>query len=82
MARRWSRTTRATLHELHPRLLPALLAHPGIAFVLVRSASGGPVAYPDGGVVGPDSMHQVLRGWLAHVGQDAYAGDASGADAR
>ncbi|HTE61755.1 MAG TPA: hypothetical protein VK631_15490 [Solirubrobacteraceae bacterium] len=24
--------------------------------------------YPEDGVVGPDSMHRVLRGWLAHVG--------------
>ena len=158
------RVTLERMTELHPRLLPALVAHPGVAFVLVRSEQGGPVAlgadgahwvaegrvegfdplgpfgpnaaahvlrtdgfphcpdlvlnstywpqdeevaafeelvgshggmggtqshpfvlfpadlpYPHGGVVGPDTMHRVLRGWLAHVGQEAYA---SGADAR
>ncbi len=151
------RVTLERLGELHPRLMPALLAHPGIAFVLVRAA-GGPVAlggrgahwvaegriegsdplapfgpnaaahvlrtdgfehcpdlvlnstywddddevaafeelvgshggmggtqshpfvlfpsdlpYPAGGVVGPDEMHKVLRGWLARLGQEAYA---------
>jgi len=151
------RVTLERLRELHPRLMPALLAHPGIAFVLVRSEAGGSVAlgddgahwvaegrvegsdplapfganaaahvlrtdgyehcpdlvlnstywpeddevaafeelvgshggmggtqshpfvlfpadlpYPDRGVVGPDSLHRVLRGWLAHVGQNAY----------
>jgi hypothetical protein len=34
--------------------------------------------YPEGRVVGPDAMHVVLRGWLGHVGQEAYG---SGADA-
>jgi uncharacterized membrane protein YvlD (DUF360 family) len=157
------RVTLERFAELHPRLVPALVAHPGIAFVLARSEEGGPVAldaegphwvaearvegtdplapfgpnaaahllrtdcfphcpdlvlnstywpeddevaafeelvgshggmggtqghpfvlfpadlpYPEGGVVGPDAMHLVLRGWLAHVGQEAYA---SGADA-
>jgi uncharacterized membrane protein YvlD (DUF360 family) len=152
------RVTLERFAELHPRLLPALLGHPGIAFVLVRSEAGGPVAlgehgahwledgriegsdplapfgpnaadhlrrtdayahcpdlvlnstywpdddevaafeelvgshggmggtqshpfvlfpadlpYPDAPVVGPDSMHRVLRSWLAHVGQDAYS---------
>jgi uncharacterized membrane protein YvlD (DUF360 family) len=152
------RVTLERLEELYPRLLPALTGHPGIAFVLVRTAAGGPVAlgengahwvaegrvegadplapfgpnaaahvlrtdgfehcpdlvlnstywpdddevaafeelvgshggmggtqshpfvlfpsdlpYPDEGVVGPDEMHKVLRGWLAHVGQEAYA---------
>jgi len=42
--------------------------------------------YPDDGVVGPDSMHRVLRGWLAYVGQEAYAIEGerppSGAHAR
>jgi uncharacterized membrane protein YvlD (DUF360 family) len=152
------RVTLERFAELHPRLLPALLAHPGVAFALVRSEAGGAVAlgehgahwladdrvegedplapfgphaadhlrrtdgyahcpdlvlnstywpaddevaafeelvgshggmggtqshpfvlfpadlpYPDTPVVGPDTMHRVLRGWLAHVGQDAYA---------
>jgi Type I phosphodiesterase / nucleotide pyrophosphatase len=158
------RVTLERFRELHPRLIPALVAHPGIAFVLVRSADGGPVAlgadgahwvaegrvegddplapfgpnaaahvlrtdgfphcpdlvlnstywpdddevaafeelvgshggmggtqshpfvlfpadlpYPEGGVVGPDAMHAVLRGWLAHLGQDAYASAADAA---
>jgi uncharacterized membrane protein YvlD (DUF360 family) len=44
---------------------------------------GGPQSYPfvlgpaklpqpEGAVVGAESMHRVLRGWLAHLGQDAY----------
>jgi uncharacterized membrane protein YvlD (DUF360 family) len=28
---------------------------------------------PDGRVVGPEPMHRVLRGWLAHLGHEAYA---------
>jgi Type I phosphodiesterase / nucleotide pyrophosphatase len=43
------RVTLERLGELHPRLLPALIAHPGIAFVLVRSAAGGPVALGEHG---------------------------------
>jgi hypothetical protein len=41
------RPGRLTLEEIeaaHPRLLPALRAHPHIGFVLVRSAADGPVA--------------------------------------
>ena len=150
------RVTLERLQELHPRLLPALLGHPGIAFALVRTddarrgrplrarralgrragssrartrslpsgrtppttcgartatrtaptscstrptgrpttrwprsrSSSAPTAawaarrvtpsccsraslpYPDEPVVGPDTMHQVLRGWLAHLGHD------------
>jgi len=44
---------------------------------------GGPQSYPfvlapshlpqpNGHVIGAANMHQVLRGWLAHLGQDAY----------
>jgi uncharacterized membrane protein YvlD (DUF360 family) len=29
--------------------------------------------YPADAVVGPDELHKALRGWLAHVGQEAYA---------
>src|SRR5262249_28208998 len=39
-------TRRLTLEEIaerHPRLLPALRAHPDVGFVLVRSAVHGPV---------------------------------------
>jgi uncharacterized membrane protein YvlD (DUF360 family) len=43
---------RATLEEIErrcPRLLPALTAHPGIGFVLVRSAERGPLVLGQGG---------------------------------
>jgi uncharacterized membrane protein YvlD (DUF360 family) len=152
------RLTLERLGELHPRLLAALVAHPGIAFALVRTEKRGAVAlgkhgahwvdervvegedplapfgpyaadhvrrtdgyahcpdivlnstyweaadevaafeelvgshggmggaqghpfvlfpaelpYPEEPVVGPDSLHQVLRGWLVHLGHAAYA---------
>ena len=155
------RVTLERLQELHPRLLPALLSHPGIAFALVRTDTRGAVAlsergahwvdervvegedplapfgpnaadhvrrtdgythcpdivlnstywqaddevaafeelvgshggmggtqghpfvlfpgelpYPHAPVVGPDTMHQVLRGWLAHLGHEAYGASA------
>jgi uncharacterized membrane protein YvlD (DUF360 family) len=38
------RVTLERLEELHPRLIPALRDHPGIAFVLVRSGEHGAVA--------------------------------------
>jgi Type I phosphodiesterase / nucleotide pyrophosphatase len=38
------RVTQERLEELHPRLLPALREHPGIAFALVRSERHGAVA--------------------------------------
>jgi hypothetical protein len=40
--------------ERYPRLIPALLAHPGVGFILVRSDEDGPV------VIGRDGL-QVLR---------------------
>jgi uncharacterized membrane protein YvlD (DUF360 family) len=152
---------RVTLEELerrYPRLLPTLRGHPGIAFLLVRSAErgglvlgargvrcldggelegedplsgfgehaaahvartngfancpdivvnstyweqteevapfeerlgshgglGGPQSFPfvlapaslplpEDRVIGAEPMHRVLRGWLAHLGHDAYA---------
>src|SRR4029453_9087524 len=36
------RVTLERLEEIHPRLVPALRAHPGIGFVLVRSGHRGP----------------------------------------
>jgi len=27
---------------------------------------------PDGPVIGAEAMHRILRGWPAHLGQDAY----------
>ena len=52
----------------------------GHSFVLRPSV----LAYPDDEVVGPDAMHQVLRGWPAWLGHDAFAPDqsAQGADDR
>jgi uncharacterized membrane protein YvlD (DUF360 family) len=38
------------IDELHPGLLPALCAHPHIAFALVRSAADGPLAIGASGV--------------------------------
>ena len=152
------RVTYEQLEERYPRLLDALRTHPGIGFVLVRTASrgalvlgadgahwldhgvvdgndplapfgehavehvartdgfvhcpdivvnstywpqldevaafeelvgshggmGGPQAFPfvlapshlapvDWHVIGAGAMHRVLRGWLAEVGQEAYA---------
>jgi hypothetical protein len=50
-------TTRLSLEEIgkrHPRLIPALIAHPGVGFILVRSDEDGPV------VIGRDGL-QVLQ---------------------
>jgi hypothetical protein len=44
------RVTRERLTELHPRLLAALCAHPGIGFVVVRSEEHGAVALGAHGV--------------------------------
>jgi hypothetical protein len=152
------RVTLERLEELHPRLIPALLSHPGIGFVLVRSERDGAVVlgregmhyldqrrvegadplapygehaadhvrrtdgfphcpdlvlnstywaeadevaafeelvgshggmgggqshpfvlfpaeldWPDGDVIGSERVHRIFRGWLAGLGQDAYA---------
>ena len=44
------RLTREEIDERHPRLLPALRAHPHVGFVLVRSGQDGPVVLGAGGV--------------------------------
>jgi len=44
------RLTREEIDERHPRLLPALRAHPHVGFVLVRSEQDGPVVLGPGGV--------------------------------
>jgi uncharacterized membrane protein YvlD (DUF360 family) len=41
----------------------------GFPFVLFPAE----LPFPAGGVIGPDRMHRVFRGWLAGLGQDAYA---------
>ncbi|HYW24903.1 MAG TPA: phage holin family protein [Terriglobales bacterium] len=43
------RLTLEEIDERHPRLIPALRAHPHVGFLLVRSASHGPVAMGAGG---------------------------------
>jgi len=45
------RVTRERIETLYPRLIPALCEHPGIGFVLVRSAQDGPLA------LGADGVH-------------------------
>jgi uncharacterized membrane protein YvlD (DUF360 family) len=53
---------RLTLEEIdarHPRLIPALLAHPHIGWLLVRSAADGAM------VLGPDGSHRLDVGRIA-----------------
>ena len=65
-ARAGARHARA-MEQLYPRLLPALLAHPGIAFVLVRGERG-PVA------LGQHGAHWVAEGRIE--GDDPLARSA------
>jgi uncharacterized membrane protein YvlD (DUF360 family) len=68
-----ARMTLEEIEELHPELLPALVQHPGISFLRVRSATRGPLALgasgtrrlEDGSVEGEDP--------LASFGPDAGA---------
>jgi uncharacterized membrane protein YvlD (DUF360 family) len=55
------RLTRERIDALHPRLIPTLLEHPGIGFLLVRSESDGPV------VLGAEGIH--------YLGSDQVAGE-------
>jgi uncharacterized membrane protein YvlD (DUF360 family) len=156
------RVTREQIDRRYPQLLPTLLAHPGVGFLLVDSEAHGPLVLgargrhvlltgdvlgedplagfgplaavkvlrthgfphcadimvnsiwdeqtdevaafeelvgshggmgggqsrgfvlhpadlelPGGGVVGAESLHRVFRGWLAQLGQAAYAEDAA-----
>lgn len=67
---------RATLEEMArrcPRLLPALIAHPGIGFVLVRSELRGPL------VLGPAGEHELATGRV--TGTDPLACFGAGAAA-
>jgi uncharacterized membrane protein YvlD (DUF360 family) len=43
------RLTLEEIEERHPRLIPALRAHPHVGWILVRSSADGPVALGDGG---------------------------------
>jgi uncharacterized membrane protein YvlD (DUF360 family) len=59
------RVTLERLEQLHPRLLPALRDHPGIAFAMVRSELHGTLA------LGRDGVHHLASG---HVeGDDPLA---------
>jgi uncharacterized membrane protein YvlD (DUF360 family) len=67
---------RATMEELQrrcPDLLPTLTEHPGIGFVLVRSADRGPV------VLGRDGRHELATGRV--TGSDPLAPFGPGAAA-
>jgi uncharacterized membrane protein YvlD (DUF360 family) len=50
------RVTLERLEQLHPRLLPALREHPGIAFAMVRSERDGTLA------IGRDGVHHLGSG--------------------
>jgi hypothetical protein len=51
-----------TIEREYPELLPSLVDHPGIGFVLVRSAEFGPV------VLGRDGLHRLATGVV--IGDD------------
>jgi uncharacterized membrane protein YvlD (DUF360 family) len=51
-----------TIEREYPELLPALVDHPGVGFILVRSAEFGPV------VLGRDGLHRLATGSV--VGED------------
>jgi uncharacterized membrane protein YvlD (DUF360 family) len=51
-----------TIEQEFPELLPSLVDHPGIGFVLVRSAEFGPV------VLGRDGLHRLATGVV--IGED------------
>jgi uncharacterized membrane protein YvlD (DUF360 family) len=55
------RVTLERIEKLHPRLLPALRNHPGIAFVMVRSERDGTLA------IGSDGVHHLDGGRVEGV---------------
>jgi hypothetical protein len=59
------RLTREEIDERYPDLIPGLVAHPEIGFVLVRTAAGGSV------VLGRSGYHDLVTG--ATVGDDPLA---------
>jgi len=59
------RLTREEVDGLRPGLVDALAGHPGIGFVLVRTAADGPVVF------GPAGHHALLTGEV--VGEDPLA---------
>ncbi|TQM38274.1 phage holin family protein [Pseudonocardia cypriaca] len=54
-----------TIEREYPELLPSLVDHPGIGFVLVRSAEFGPVVF------GRDGLHRLATGVV--IGEDPLA---------
>ncbi|WP_425282025.1 phage holin family protein [Streptomyces albofaciens] len=66
------RVTREEIDRRHPALLPTLANHPGIGFLLVRSAAHGAV------VLGPDGTERHLDTGRV-VGRDPLAGFGPGA---
>jgi uncharacterized membrane protein YvlD (DUF360 family) len=65
------RVTLERVEALYPNLLPALLAHPGIGFVLVRSQVHGALAMSARGVNHLDSEHVDGEDPLAPFGPNA-----------
>jgi uncharacterized membrane protein YvlD (DUF360 family) len=59
------RVTLEQVEELYPALIPALREHPGIGFVMVRSAVDGALA------IGPAGVHHLESGQVA--GEDPLA---------
>ena len=55
-----------TIEREFPDLLPALVDHPGVGFLLVRSAEFGPV------VLGRDGLHRLATGRV--IGEDPLTG--------
>jgi hypothetical protein len=51
-----------TIEREHPDLLPSLVDHPGVGFLLVRSREAGPV------VLGRDGLHRLATGVV--LGED------------
>ncbi|WP_426565550.1 phage holin family protein [Angustibacter sp. McL0619] len=64
-AREPGRLTLEQLEELHPGLVGALANHPGVGWVLVQTASHGPV------VVGANGLHRLVDGTIE--GEDPLA---------
>jgi len=67
------RVTLEELDERYPHVIPALCAHPGVAFMLVRSSKDGPVAIGDMGRHYLDDGRIVGIDPLAPFGENAAA---------
>ena len=67
------RVTLEELDERYPHVMPALCAHPGVAFMVVRSSKDGPVAIGDMGRHYLDDGRIVGDDPLAPFGENAAA---------